>query len=107
MQMSIINKSFVLIKVNIHIQELQNKPRCLILEALDVFNIQFLYHWYRGLTHSHLKKVILLIDSTPYSMLSFIDNVERKQIDTKGNWLSFFSIQFGHYLEKMGLNFPT
>lgn len=45
MQMSIINKSFVLIKVNIHIQEVQNKPRCLILEALDVFNIQFLYHW--------------------------------------------------------------
>ena len=54
-----------------------------------------------------MKKVILLIDSTPYSMLSFIDNVERKQIDTKGNWLSFFSIQFGHYSEKMGLNFPT
>ena len=26
MQMNIINKSFVLIKVNIHIQELQNKP---------------------------------------------------------------------------------
>ena len=41
MQMNIINKSFVLIKVNIHIQELQNKPRCLILEALAVFNIQF------------------------------------------------------------------
>ena len=44
MQMNIINKSFVLIlmgKVNIHIQELQNKPRCLILEALHVFNIQF------------------------------------------------------------------
>ena len=46
MQMSIINKSFVLIlKVNIHIQEVQNKPRCLILEALDVFNKQFWYHW--------------------------------------------------------------
>ena len=41
MQMNIINKSFVLIKVNIHIQELQNKPRCLILEALDVFSVQF------------------------------------------------------------------
>ena len=41
MQMNTIYKSFVLIKVNIHIQELQNKPCFLILEALDVFNIQF------------------------------------------------------------------
>ena len=41
MQMSIINKSFVLIKVNIHIQDVKNKLRCLIPEVLDVFNIQF------------------------------------------------------------------
>ena len=61
----------------------------------------------KNYNHSHLKKVILLIDGTTCSLLSFINNAERKQIDTKGNWLSFFSIQFGHYLEKMGLNFPT
>ena len=81
MQMNIINKSFVLILIG----NTNNK----------------------NYKHSHFKKVILLIDGTTYSLLSLINNVERKQIDTKGNWLSFFSIQFGHYLEKMGLNFPT
>lgn len=102
MQMNTIYKSFVLIKVNIHIQELQNKPCFLILEALDVLMYNFKYHKF-----GDMKKVTLLIDGTTYSLLSCIDNVERKQIDTKGNWLSFFSIQFGHYLKKMGLNFPT